>query len=248
MKKTGKTAQHNGLWTLWLMAAAMLLGGCGVSAYQPGRAANFDLTPNYEISDGDIAQAFEARPQMPPQLNVAFYSFDPGKSAELGQALEAIPEVNTVYHLPELMVTGKGRYDHPRPRWEARQAPSLKKMRLLAARAHCDVLIIFDYGYEVEKTPNGWMALNVLLLPTFFTPWLDQEADSHMDAYIIDTRNGYLYAHVESHQNDQRDAVTLYDEDQALVKEQWGRILDETSGALTKIIGQQTQASASKAP
>ena len=86
--------------------------------------------------------------------------------------LEASPRVRGTYAIPPLMVTGERRFDQPthgRIRREAKP-PSIKKLRLLAARAKSDVLVVFDYGYRQRQVPNGWVATSVLLLPVLFVP------------------------------------------------------------------------------
>lgn len=209
-------------WLLFTLCLATLTG-CGTSVYRPAHHAGFELDPSYEISDDDVRKAFEARPQLPERIHVSYFSFDP-KRADMSGTLGASPRVMDTYSIPPLMVTGERRFDTPNPGYyrEPKQPPSIKKLRLLAARAKSDVLVVFDYGYRVRQTPNGWVATAILLVPTLFMPMFDYEVESYLDAYVIDVKNGYLYAHVSSSLKDEADVELLFsDASEELTAEQW---------------------------
>jgi hypothetical protein len=72
------------------VAALTLLAGCAAGVYRPPAAAQLDLEPEMEINDEDVRKAFEARPQMLPSFNVAFYSFDASKAAPIEQLLRGL--------------------------------------------------------------------------------------------------------------------------------------------------------------
>jgi hypothetical protein len=208
---------------------AFPLAGCGVSAYQPGRTAGFDLDGTREINDEDVRKAFEARPQLASPMRVAFYTFDVSKSDEIEASLRGVPGVADVYRIPPLLVTGQRRHDGEgghgaRPPQEL----SLKKLRLIAARAHADVVIVFDYGHRVDTSANGWTALTPLLLPIFFVPFLDRKVDSYMDTYVVDTRNGFLYAHITAEEESRVDSTTIYHDTDPTIRAQWGKVLAAT--------------------
>src|SRR5262249_23694666 len=118
------------------------LTGCGAS-YMPGRTAGFDVDAAPQIDDEDIRKAFEARPQLPGTMRVAYYTFDPAIDKDVAATLAAIPGVTGVYRIPSLLVNGQRRFE---------QGPSrevtVKKLRLLAARAHADALVVIDHGYQ----------------------------------------------------------------------------------------------------
>jgi len=213
------------------------LTGCGMAVYQPARNAGFELDPAYEIDDEDVQKAFEARPQLPDQIHVAYFSFA-AERADMSATLEGSPRVRGTYAIPPLMVTGERRFDEPSPYYHPQdpKPPSIKKLRLLAARAKSDVLVVFDYGYRRRSVPNGWVATAVLLVPMLFVPMADFEVESYLDAYVIDVKNGYLYAHVSSSLKDEADVEMIYsDVDEELTEEQWTRLETATRAKLARL-------------
>ncbi len=236
--------RHRTAPTLLLSAVALALlsQGCGTTVYQPSRGFNFDLNAAAEINDDEIRKAFSAKPQIGSSIRVAYYSFDPKKVEELEKMLRAQEGVADVYRIPTVMLSGRRRYDAAPPH-HARPAPkpmSVKKLRLLAARARCDVVVVFDYAYKVETSANGWAALNVLVVPLLFAPYLDKKVDSYMESFIVDTRNGYLYGHINSQKKGEAKRVTIYTSaDERMVKAQWTKLLRSTGQALTNLIASQ---------
>jgi len=218
------------------LAASVVLSACGGAVYSPARDARFSLDPQAEINDEDVRKAFDARPQLGKPVRIAYYSFDPERVEALDQMLRAQAGVADVYRIPPLMVDGSRRYDQPNP-WEPKEPFSIKKARLLAARAKCDLLLIFDNGHRIETSANGWVASTVLVLPLLFAPFLDTEVESYLETYLIDTRNGYLYAHVATDQKGQADTLTIYSSaaDQ-LVEGQWARLMADTKAQLTRVM------------
>lgn len=201
------------------LALLTVLAGCG-GTYAPSRAAPFDVAPEAEINDEDVRKAFEARPQVPDKLHVAYYAFDDGKAQQIGDMLRRLPRVESVYRIPALVVTGERRYD-AHPAWQPAREVSLKKLRLLAARARADILVVADDGYRWGGV-NGLVAFSPLLVPMLFTPFLDNEVESYFEAFVIDVRNGYLYGHVtEETKSGPRFATIYADTPSEIFDEQW---------------------------
>jgi hypothetical protein len=225
------------LWRLApLLAFTAASAGCGAAIYQPSAGAGFELDPATEIDDDDVRKAFEARPQMPDQVQIAYYAFDATRADAFDGALKTLPGVRGTYRIPGLLLTGQRTFTEPRP-WEPAAPVSIKKLRLLAARAHCDLLVVFDNGHRVDTSANGLAAFDVLLLPALFMPFLDLEVKSAADAFVIDVRNGYLYGHVNAQQAGTDDYVTIYGSDGAdLVAAQWPPLLAETTQGIARVL------------
>jgi len=230
-----------GAWWIGVMA----LVGCG-GAYQPSRAAPFDAQPEAEINDEDVRKAFEARPQLGETLHVAYYTFDPKKAGDTQAMLAALPGVASVYRIPPLLVTGQRRYQEDQS-WAPPKEMSLKKLRLLAARARADVLVVVDHGYRWGGV-NGLAALNILLVPVFFVPFLDNEVESYVEAFVIDTRNGYLYGHVTEDEKSGPKFATLYaDGAETIADQHWEHLRAKIGADLTKLLAdERAQASVAK--
>lgn len=221
------------------LGCVALCPACGTAVYRPATDARLDLDPQAEINDEDVRKAFDARPQLGKPLRVAYYSFAPERVDDIDKMLRTQAGVADVYRIPPLLATGARRYDEPNP-WEPNPPFSIKKLRLLAARAHCEMLVIFDHGHRVSTTANGWVASTVLVLPLLFAPFLDSEVDSYLETYLIDTRNGYLYAHVTSDQKGEADSLTIYSsEPDRMVQGQWTRVLADTQQQLAAVLTQE---------
>jgi hypothetical protein len=202
----------------------------------PSRVAHFDPDASTEIDDADVRKAFDARPQLGEHPNVAYFSFDAGKNADIERTLRAIPGVGTLYSIPALAVTGARRFDET-PSWAAPsvQPLSVKKLRLLAARAHCDVVVVVDYGYRTEVSANALAAFDALLLPALFLPFRELKIQSYVDAFVIDTRNGYLYGEATSSHEDKKSFQTIYADEGDVVTAQWGKLQAEMKDSLLKV-------------
>jgi hypothetical protein len=217
---------------LALIALSFALPACGVRDYRPSRDADFEMDRDVEIDDEDIRKAFAARPQLPTTaFHVAYYTFDPEIVKDLDATLAAVPGVASVYRIPPLLVTGLRRVDEVAPR-----EVSVKKLRLLAARAHADVLVIADHGYRTGGT-NGLAAFNALLVPALFLPFLDNTVDGYAEAFVLDVRNGYLYGHINEEDRRGDPYATIYDKSAVTIaEEQWTTLRDALRKDLTRLI------------
>ena len=200
--------------------------------YQASSGTKFEIDAGgREIDDADVAKAFEASPQLGARSRVAYYTFDDAHAEDITKAIAAVPNVTSVYQIPTLLVSGKRKFQES-PAYAQPQELSIKKLRLLAARAHADVLVVFDHGYRGGGV-NGWVALNVLLVPMLITPWLSNKTESYAQAHVIDVRNGYVYGEVETTEKSGSGAVTIYGPNVADVAElQWPTLLE---GVKTKL-------------
>ncbi|MBU0554322.1 hypothetical protein KKF91_09405 [Myxococcota bacterium] len=221
------------------LTLTLLLMGCGASVYAPGLNAGFDPEPDFEISDDDIGKAFAARPQLKAESQVAFYTFDQARAQEIEETLKATKGVRAVYSLPPLLVEGQ-RALHNDPYAWRREPPkfSMKKLRLLAARARCDLLVIFDKQHSTSYDVNGWIAVVPLVLPILFVPYLDLEVESHLDAYVFDVRNGYLYGHIQVNERDAVDYLTIWGTaaEAEYVEAQWTRLKAQVKASLEGLL------------
>lgn len=229
-----------------LLLCSTLLAACGTQVYRPASAADLRMDDPREIDDARIRAAFEARPQLAAPVRVAYYAFDDAHAEAVGRMLRGLQGVRTVYRIPSLLVTGRRRDEDPQPPWAEPPPPiSMGQLRLAAARARCDVLLVLDYGYRIERSANGLVALNALILPTLFVPWLDADVRSHLDAYVIDTRNGYLYAQLRSNERHREPLMGPFSErDRARVESQWTALLARTRRQLVRTLEAESRSTA----
>jgi hypothetical protein len=224
-----------------IAALGLLLSGCGTSVYQPSRVAGFEANPAVEIDDEDIGKAFAAKPQLPDKPNVAYYVFDNEYAEGVDKMLGGVHDVGSKYRIPPLLVSGERRFGESSPYYAREsQAVSIKQLRLLAARAHADVLVIIDYGYKVEHEPNGLAALGVAIVPLLFVPYMDMTVESYVDSYVIDTRNGYLYGHLETHEEASDDFHTIYSSaDKDMIDAQFALLVERTGKLLSGLLAEE---------
>lgn len=216
------------------LVASLALAGCGsMHVSRHARLRIEDTQEPVQFDEGVIRTAFEARPQLPSRVRVAFYSVDAdaARTAAVRERLQSLPRVESVYEIPALLAAGRRRFDDPDV--APASAPSLRTLRVLAARAHCELLLVFDHATRSETRPNGFAVLNVLLVPAFFAPYLDARDESYLDVYAFDTRNGYLYTQASASREARRPRQTIWSaEDRTLLDQQWGSLLEQTSTTL----------------
>ncbi len=213
--------------------------GCGGGSYQPSRTASFQMDAETEIDDDDIRKAFEARPQMPASdIRLSYYTFDPEIAGDLDTTLAGTAGVSSVYRIPPLLVTGQRRnqnsYGYGPP-----QEVSIKKLRLLAARAKTDVLVIVDHGYRNDAI-NPLVAFNMLIVPMLFVPFLNSVVKGYVETFVVDVRNGYLYGHLVQEDERGNAYTTIYGkkaEDYAA--EQWKDLRGRFGKDLGKLIDEE---------
>jgi hypothetical protein len=192
-------------------ALALGLGvGCGGGSYQPSRSTNFQIDAEAEIDDEDIRKAFDARPQMPASaIRLAYYTFDPEIADDLDKTMSALSGVASVYRIPPLLVNGQRRNQENYGYYGQTSDVSVKKLRLLAARAKTDVLVIVDHGYRNQGV-NPLISLTPILLPIFFVPFLDTLVKGYVETFVVDVRNGFLYGHLVQEDERGDEYSTIY--------------------------------------
>ncbi len=223
------------------------LTACG-GAYQPSRNTAFEIDATAQIDDEDVRKAFDARPQLGERLHVAYYTFDPATAKDLEAMLGGLPGVASVYRIPPLLVTGQRRFENDGS-WGPPKEVSVKKLRLLAARARADVLIIVDHGYKTGGA-NALAALDVLLVPVLFVPFLDNTVEGYAEAFVIDTRNGYLYGHITEDDKRGKEFSTIYDKSAAaFAEEQWLTLKGDLQKDLIRLVeGERARLKKAEAP
>jgi len=216
------------LLTLAALAAAALSTGCSTRSYRTADAWT-PTAPDDRAVDEAVSEALAAAPQMVTDPRVAVYSLDPDRADAVVEALEDVEGIAGVYALPTFLVDG---------RMDGMSGePDVAQLRLLAAQARCDLLVLADHRWEQETGVNGLVAFNVLLVPALFTPFLKVEVDSSLDSYVYDVRNGYFYGVVSARQSGADRFNTLYAvEEPALVERHWAPLVEDTRASMAALL------------
>jgi len=208
-----------------------LTTGCATRSYRTADAWTPTAPADRQV-DAAIEQALLAAPQMVASPRVAVYSLAPERADAVVEALEGVEGLSGVYALPAFLVDGDALDPHTAP-----ASPDLDRLRLLAAQARCDLLVLADHRWDQQTGVNGLVALNALLVPALFTPFLKVEVESSLDSYVFDVRNGYLYGAVSARQSGADRFNTVYAvEHPELVEDHWAPLVAETQTSLAALL------------
>jgi hypothetical protein len=182
------------------VSTVLCVSACGATAYQPAAERGFSLEPAGDVSEAMIAAALAGEAEadeapLPAQARVAYFTFDRRRGDALRPTLAKLPGVTGI-----AQITLDHDNPHEAPEMRARDyvqrpsAVSVRKLRLLAARAGCRVLVIADHGHRSVEEPNAWVMSSVLVLPIFFAPMVDLTVESYLDVYVLDVQSGRTIA------------------------------------------------------
>jgi len=179
-----------------LIITVILLAGCAtMHSYTP--TSSYYEKDSRSINDEDILKAFEANPQLVTPVKVAWYSMSRDSLAEKCTISDS-SLVSINYPIPRSLIEGfDPLFEQPEYMYYRDPKPlDFRALRLLAARAKCDLVVLVSSRFAQQGTLNGWAWFNVLLFPVFFTPYLDIEYRYAAEAFVFDVRNGYMYRHL----------------------------------------------------
>lgn len=169
------------------------LFGCAARmSYAP--TSSYSEGDSRDINDEDILKAFQAEPQINFPVKIAWYNMS---SDSLLYYIKSIDNKNVVENhlIPKTLIEGlEPLYGRPYySSFYSAKPINFKEVRLLAARAKCDLVILVTSRFEENRTLNGWWFLNILILPALITPYSHVEYKYSSELFVFDVRNGYMY-------------------------------------------------------
>lgn len=204
------------MWRLIVCMILLPLIGCTTQrmSFQP---SSFYSEADREISDVQIKQAFEAKPQLKLPAKIAWYSM--GTDNLMDSLLKSckdpgIKNIKENYNIPKSLVEGTRPYFYQD--YYYYRAPcriNLQLLRLLSARAKCDIVILVSSSFEEKREVNSWAPLNIFIIPIFLTPYLNVKYHYEGKILIFDVRNGYFYREAKTISDEQADKLTIYELD-----------------------------------
>jgi len=198
----------------WAMGCLLLIAGCSSHKMSYVPTTTYDPNDYRSITDEDIRKAFEAQPQIRLPVKLAWYNM--GTGGLMLSLIQPRPGVFGSYEIPKALIEGSRPYFSDNYLYYAAPRPiDLKAVRLLAARAQCDVVVLVGSRFEEQQDPNAWVFFNVLIVPVFVTPFLNVSYHYEAEALVFDVRNGYLYKHAKFVADDEKKYLTIYQLDSA---------------------------------
>lgn len=186
-------------------------------------------------ADGAVGAALDARPATPLPARLAVFAADAELSQRVAEGLDGLQGVAETWAVPGYLVDGRSRWA-PYPTYPPRPLGEidLERVREVAAMARSDLLLVVDRGSRETARPNAWLVLAPLVL---FTPFLQVDDTSYLDASLVDVRTGYLYGTVQADRTDRRGPVTLYGLYRASVFErQLGSLIEQCRDQLADLL------------
>jgi hypothetical protein len=157
------------------------------------------MTDQKVVTEEDIKKALELKPQLPIPFKLAIYFAPPKSGSPHGTAwkwvsedkdklLEIATELKNKKVVSDIFVIGDSIVE----------GRDNKAIRLGAARAGADAVLIINGISDVDRYNNILGPLYILLLTGFFIPGTEADALVMIDAAMWDVRNQYLYLSVEA--------------------------------------------------
>ncbi len=179
-----------------MLVFIFLLNACGSRYFSYAPSASYGENEIRNINDEDILKAFESGPQIVFPVRIAWYNM--GNDSLYKSLFPRSGKVALNYQIPKTLVEGFSPFmDTERGYiYYARPIPlNLKALRLLAARAKCDLLVLVSARFNEKRSVNNLAWLNLFIVPLFFTDYMDVLYRYEAELYVFDVRNGYMYRH-----------------------------------------------------
>ncbi len=182
---------------LLLCLSALFLFSCATSQGFNRDRMRSQLNEDTVKTESDIEEILKLKPQLPKKFKLAIYFKVPTEyyyrynkwNAENKEHFELLKKdlikkgiVSDAFIINESIVHGK----------------KLKDIRVAAARAGADAVMVIDGVSSVDKYNNPLGATYCLIITPFFVPGTEADALYVSRANLWDVRNEYLYLSIES--------------------------------------------------
>lgn len=188
---------RNTLVTLGFLALLLTLSNCGSSRFLSPYSS---LEPDslYQVNDEDILAALQSNPQIGLPANLAIYHT--GQiNYSFKDSLDALEEITRIIEISPSLLDANSYYQNQFSggwsRYHAAPSPiDLKKLRLYSAQAKSDLVLFISTSHRLSEDINILSPLYLGLVTIPFVPGQKVRFTTFMEAYLIDVRNGFLYA------------------------------------------------------
>jgi rhombotail lipoprotein len=173
-----------------------LVSGCASSRGFDRGAVLQQMQESLVLVDEDVADVLALKPQLPTPFRVGVYFVPPGSPetpwlwrGEDKDAVLAIEASLRQKGIVSSMFTISG---------STVQGPSLRSLRVAAARHGADALLVVTGGEATDRYNNALGVFYMFLVPMAFVPGSELDALFMANGVLWDVRNGYLYASAEA--------------------------------------------------
>jgi len=182
---------------LWIVIVSVILGGCAQQmSYTP--TTSYAEDEFRHVTDEDILRAFDAEPQLRLPTSIAWYNMGRDSIMTMVQYTDSAT-IAQHYTIPKALVEGvppllEAPYGYG---YRMSEPINFNAVRLLAARAKCDLIILVTSQFAEQRELNGWAFANLFLVPALVTPYLNATYKYAGEMFVFDVRNGYMYRHIK---------------------------------------------------
>lgn len=178
----------------------LLLSACASSRGFDREELRGHISEKEVVTEEDIQNVLELNPQLPQPFNLAIYFAPPSNTAWGSQnswnwdgedkdvVLEIKDDLTEKRIASDIFVINDS----------IMEGNDLKAIRLAAARARADAVLVIHGVSDVDRYNNGLGLTYVLLVPALLIPGTEADALFMVTASMWDVRNQYLYLSVEA--------------------------------------------------
>jgi len=169
--------------------AAVLGAGCSSVEAAYERSAPVEARGGFQFKDLGIEESFQRKEQVRFPARIALYGFErnpygtfsDGKVIDLEKALgEDAALFSEVLPVPRFLA-------------QDGTARDVEVLRGAAARAHADVLLLYEQEVEMRQSTSPLRILNLTIVGAWLVPSTPYEIHVETWAALLDVRNGVIY-------------------------------------------------------
>ncbi len=180
---------------LFVMLLILALSACTSSRGFDRGSLHGQLNAKKQVSDEDIEKVFQLKPQLPSPFKVGVYfsyphysrwiwtGEDKNRLLEISKELKAANMISDMFVISNSLIEGE---------------PDNRTIRLAAARAGADAVLIVNAVSDTDEYNNPMGASYFLLITPFFVPGSVIDGIFMANATLWDVRNQYLYLSAEA--------------------------------------------------
>jgi len=180
--------------------------------------------PEGRLTEGgvqeEIDRLLKLRPASPVPANVLLYEIPSSRESCIRSARKALLLRRETAETMKAALEKTGLFAQidflPDLYLDDAVAGGLKPLRLAAARAHADALLLYSTEAGYEQRPNAWAALYVTGIGAFLAPGTDAAASAISHAVLVDVRTGYVYRVLQAYGESETRGSSAFIDDEEL--------------------------------